>query len=254
LLSIFNQVKKSLSNKKIIKNTKKNKQLILIINDIEVTITWKSVKNLRIKVYPPNGQVKVSSPKGVSQYTIKNFVVSQLDWIKKHQLIYSNQKREPEKEYKTGEIHYLFGKPLILKVINTTSCQKADFIGNELVLSIKQNSTSTIAKCEKVLYKAYRVEIKKLIPLLIQQWEPIIGQKVESWNIRKMKARWGSCNISDRHILLNLELAKKTPQCIEYVVVHEMVHLIERYHNKRFYHLMDQFLPNWKDIRNQLNQ
>jgi len=227
---------------------------IFSFQNLDINIIRKKVKHLRMTVSPPHGDIKISAPLAVSNYTIREFIFAQLNWIKKQQLKFKNYEVQPQINYTSGETHYFFGNAYTLKIVETKSNKKNRVtIDEEFILFfIKPGSSS--AKREKILYEWYRSELKKIIPDFIEKWQPIIGKEVLEWRIKRMKTRWGSCNIKVKRIWLNLELVKKSPQCIEYVLVHEMVHLLERYHNKNFYSFMDQFLPDWKIHRKQLNQ
>jgi len=231
-----------------------NLKTITSYHDLEINIIRKKVKHLRMTISPPYGEIKISAPLAVSNYTIREFVFTQLNWIKKHQNKYKNQIIQPQLNFLSGEYHYYLGKQYQLKVIDIVSTRdkKITIDDNYISLYVKPDLLSD--KRERFLYEWYRSEIKKIIPGLIKRWEPVIGKKVLEWRIRRMKSRWGSCNIKEKRIWLNLELIKKPPECIEYVLVHEMVHLLERYHNKNFYCYMDQFLPQWKTYRKLLNQ
>ena len=231
------------------------KQALVSFKDLQIQVTWKKVKYLRLTVSAPDGLIKISAPINSNKQTIEDFVTAQLMWIKKHQSKYLSQPKQPIINFESGEVHTLFGRPyslLVEEILAKKNSYKQIEI-TDLHFKIVINSGSSIQQREKLVYDYYRSEIKKIIPGLIAKWEPIIGKKVLQWNVKKMKTRWGSCNIIAKRIWLNLELAKKPPECLEYVIVHEMVHLLERYHNQRFYQFMDQFLPNWKLIRKQLN-
>ncbi|MFK5894217.1 MAG: SprT family zinc-dependent metalloprotease [Pseudomonadota bacterium] len=227
----------------------------IYFKDLHIQITRKKVKYLRLTVSAPDGLVKISAPMHVNNQTIEKFISTQLKWIHKHQRRYLSQPKPPEINFETGESHFLFGQSYQLQIEEKIAVKKTynKIQQSNFNLKMVVNSGSSKQQREKLLDEYYRTEIKKIIPELINKWEPIIGEKVSQWNVRKMKTRWGSCNINARRVWLNLELAKKPLECLEYVLVHEMVHLLERYHNQRFYQFMDQFLPDWKRIRKQLN-
>ena len=222
--------------------------------DLEISIIRKKIKHLRMTISPPCGEVKISAPIAVSDYTIHEFIIAQLSWIKKHQTKYLNQTNQMQINYDSGESHYFWGQIYQLNIIEIKSKnhKNVKLDKNTMTLFIKPNASHD--RREKILYEWYRSEIQKIVPNLIKKWEPIIGKTISEWRIRKMKTRWGSCNIKVKRIWLNIELAKKPPECIEYVLVHEMVHLLERYHNKNFYQYMDHFLPKWKSYRKLLNR
>lgn len=221
--------------------------------DLEIKILRKKVKHLRITVSPPHGTVKVLAPLAVSDNSIHEFIFAQLNWIRKYQKKFQSQIKQARINYDSGEQHFFMGKLFQLSIIEIKSTAYNEVKMNKQTITLFVKPHTSSDKREKLLYEWYRSEIKKIIPTLINKWEPIIGESVSQWRIRKMKTRWGSCNIKVKRIWLNLELVKKSPECIEYVLVHEMVHLLERYHNKKFYQYMDQFLPHWKVYRKQLN-
>lgn len=181
------------------------------------------------------------------------YIVSKLDWIRKQQRELIDQIRISAREYVSGESHYYLGKRYLLNVEYTSGRQHVGILGKkEMNLYVRQKST--VEQRERVMNEWYRGKLKELIPEYIHKWEKVMNVHVNDWGIRRMRTKWGSCNIEQQRIWLNLELAKAPPHCLEYVVVHEMVHLLERNHNERFRAYMDEFLPNWRAIRNELNE
>lgn len=225
----------------------------IIINNIEIELTKKNIKNLHLSVHPPDGRVKISAPQYMDTDTIRLFAISKLSWIRKQQKKFINQERQPEREYVSGESHYFLGQRYLLNVIYTNKRKQGVEIRNKkyIDLYVRENTPKYLR--ERAMTEWYRRELKKLIPPIIAKWEPIIGVGVNEFGVKKMKTRWGSCNPKAKRIWLNLELVKKSPTCIEYVVVHEMTHLLERKHNERFIAYMDKFLPNWRAIKEELN-
>jgi len=225
----------------------------IIINNIEIELTKKNIKNLHLSVHPPDGRVKISAPQYMDTDTIRLFAISKLSWIRKQQKKFINQERQPEREYVSGESHYFLGQRYLLNVIYTNKRKQGVEIRNKkyIDLYVRENTPKYLR--ERAMTEWYRRELKKLIPPIIAKWEPIIGVEVNEFGVKKMKTRWGSCNPKAKRIWLNLELVKKSPTCIEYVVVHEMTHLLERKHNERFIAYMDKFLPNWRAIKEELN-
>ncbi len=225
----------------------------IIINNIEIELTKKNIKNLHLSVHPPDGRVKISAPQYMDTDTIRLFAISKLSWIRKQQKKFINQERQPEREYVSGESHYFLGQRYLLNVIYTNKRKQGVEIRNKkyIDLYVRENTPKHLR--ERAMTEWYRRELKKLIPTIIAKWEPIIGVEVNEFGVKKMKTRWGSCNPKAKRIWLNLELVKKSPTCIEYVVVHEMTHLLERKHNERFIAYMDKFLPNWRAIKEELN-
>jgi predicted metal-dependent hydrolase len=220
---------------------------IIQLDDIEIEVTRKSVKNLNIRIYPSAGRVAMSIPKRTSLSTAEDFARKKYSWIRKHLKKGAIQKSKKIKRlnYRDGEIHPVWGQKMILSVNEVNRPPKVQRKDDKLSLMVRPESS--VEKRESVLIEWYRAELKREIPKLIQKWEGIMRVNVREFGVKRMKTRWGTCNIRAQRIWLSLELAKKDPKCLEYVVVHEMVHLHERLHNRRFYRLMDQFLPDWQE-------
>lgn len=217
----------------------------IIVEDIDVQIVRKKIKNLHLRVYPPDGRVHVAVPMHIKDDVIRLTVMDKLSWIRKQQVRLSKLPAPTPREMISGECHYYLGEPYSLVVIERQGKHELVLKNNSQML-LYVRADADVDKRATVLTEWYRQQIKALLPELIQKWEPIVGVKVEEWAIKKMKTRWGSCNISSSRIWLNLELMKKPIQCLEYVLVHEMVHLLERYHNKNFKAYMDRFMPEWR--------
>jgi predicted metal-dependent hydrolase len=224
----------------------------ITVSDIVVDVVRKNIKNINLAVYPP-GQVRASVPLRLNDESVRLAVIAKLGWIKRQQAKFEGQVRHSSREYLSGESHYYQGDRYLLNVVYHDAPPKV-VIRNKTTLDLSVRAGSDTAYREQVLIAWYRQELKRLIPPLIQKWEPIMGVKVAEWGVKQMKTKWGTCNISARRIWLNLELIKKNPQCLEYVVVHEMVHLLERYHNERFTAYMTKFLPHWQFLRDALNR
>jgi len=227
-------------------------RFLLDVQGVSVEVQRKPIKNLHLAVHPPDGQVRVSAPEFMGDEAIRLAVINKLGWIRRQQQRFRQQPRQSQREMVSGESHYYQGKRYLLSVIEENAPPRVRILNNRtLVLRVRPGSDR--AKREAVLYAWYRAQLKEQIPLIIAKWEPVIGVDVADWGVKRMKTRWGSCNIEARRIWLNLELVKKPPQCLEYVLVHEMVHLLERHHNERFRALMTQFMPNWRNYRDILN-
>lgn len=225
----------------------------IIVNGIHVQIVRKPIKNLHLGVYPPNGRVRAAVPMHVTDDNVRLAVISKLSWIKRKQAAFHAQSRQSQREMVTGESHYLWGKRYRLEVVERNGKHEVVIKNNSwLTLYVKPNSDRVSR--ELALNAWYRAALKERIPQLIVKWEPRIGETVSEWGVRKMKTKWGSCNIEARRVWLNLELAKKPPECLEYILVHEMVHLLERQHNDRFRAHMDKFMPQWRLHRDVLNK
>lgn len=220
--------------------------------DIPVLVVRKPIKNMHLAVYPPEGRVRVSAPLRITDENIRLAIISRLKWIRKKQAIFAAQPRQSARKMITGESHYIFGRRYRLEVIERHGRHEI-VVKNNTTLQLFVRPRASVESRKKVLNEWYRQQLKIRIPGLLSQWQPIIGKQVDDWGVKKMKTRWGSCNISKRRIWLNLELAKKPVECLEYVLVHELVHLHERYHNDRFKGFMDQFLPQWRSCRDTLH-
>lgn len=230
-----------------------------IISNMEIELVRKNIKNINLSVHAPEGRIRISAPKGVSDETIRLFIISKLPWIKKQQEKFKNQVRQPQREFVSGESHYFQGMSYLLNVIYVPIKPRAEIREEKCMecsvrhIDLYVRPDSTNEQRQKVMVEWYRKQLKKEIPDLIEKWEPIMGVKVDSWGIKLMKTRWGTCNPQAKRIWINLELAKVYMHCLEYVVVHEMVHLLERYHDDRFTAYMDKFLPDWKSRKEELN-
>lgn len=224
----------------------------ITIDDIEIKLTKKKIKNIRLSVHPPHGEVRISAPFSVKDKTIRSFVLEKLEWIKTQQNKFKNSKVAALPSYLAGESHYFLGNKYVLNMININkNPSKVELREGYIDLYIKVGCTKE--QRERLLKEWYRKQLKERISALIAKWEPIMGVKVEEFGVKQMKTRWGTCNTSAKRIWINLELAKKSPDCLEYIVVHEMVHLLERNHNEKFNAYMNQFLPHWPSIKAQLN-
>lgn len=222
------------------------------IGAIDVEINRRDIKNIHLSVLPPNGRVRLSVPNKTSEQAIRLAIVNKLGWIKKQQADFAGQERQSVREMVNGECHYVWGRKhrLMLSVTNGRYTAEAISSG-KLKLAVK-NSTTTDNKL-KLLNRFYREEMQCSLVKLLPQWQKKLGVEAHTINIKKMKTKWGSCNIQAKRIWLNLELAKKPPECIEYILVHELIHLLERHHNQRFKSLMDKHMPNWRERRDLLN-
>jgi len=222
------------------------------LGDITAEVTQKDIKNVHLSVYPPFGQVKIAAPNRMDLDTIRIYAISKLSWIRKQQAKIKAQKREAPREYLTKESHYYLGKRYLLKVIEHHSSPIVKLKHNTIELYIRPETDT--AKRKEILDNWYRTQLKELVPKTILKWEKEMKVKVNEFGIKKMKTKWGTCNIAAQRIWLNLELAKKPISCLEYIIIHEMTHLLERNHNNRFVALMNQFMPNWKEVKEELNR
>ncbi|WNK19468.1 SprT family zinc-dependent metalloprotease [Halomonas piscis] len=223
------------------------------VSGISVEIRRKAIKNLHVGVYPPDGQVRVAAPQHLDNEAIRLAIVSRLSWIRRQQQGFARQQRQSRREMVTGESHYVDGKRYRLDVVEQPGNPRVRMVNNAtLWLRVLPDSDAEARR--GVLERWYRRRLKARLPALVHYWEQEIGVDVADVRIKKMKTKWGSCAIEARRIWLNLELAKKPPRCLEYILVHEMVHLLERHHNDRFRSLMDRYMPDWRLRRDELNQ
>lgn len=231
-----------------------NKPLVQTIDLGEITaeVIQKDIKNIHLSVYPPNGRVKIAAPLRMDLETIRIFAISKLGWIKRQQTKLRNQEREAPREYISRESHYFLGKRYLLKVVERNSKPSVVIKHDKLILQIKP-ATNTEQR-QDLLQEWYREQLKALVPNYISKWEKIMDVEVLEFGIKKMRTKWGTCNIEAKRIWINLELGKKPLECLEYIVVHEMVHLLERSHNARFIAFMDKFLPQWRSLKEELNR
>jgi predicted metal-dependent hydrolase len=221
------------------------------IAGIKILLTQKKIKNLHLKICPPNAEVKISAPPYYSIFQIEKFILDKALWIKKSQEKIQKMRDEGKIQmplkFVSGEQHYLSGEKFKLTVFRNADFNKIGF--GEGVVEIWVKGQSKLEERQKLFDDFYREHLIKKIPQLIKKYEEKMGVEVAKFKIRKMKTRWGSCNFVERKICFNSELAKKTPEFLEMIVVHEMVHILEKNHNRRFYSLMDEFMPEWKRWR-----
>jgi predicted metal-dependent hydrolase len=222
------------------------------VNGLQVDVVRKDIKNLHLGVYPPNGRVRVAVPLRLNDDAVRLAVITRLPWIKRQQLKFQEQERQTAREYVNGESHYFQGERYRLNIIEQPG-RETVAVRNKQFIDLYVRPGSDAAHRQRVISGWYRTHLRQYIPPLIEKWQPILGVEVAEWGIKQMKTKWGTCNIAARRIWLNLELAKKPERCLEYIVVHEMVHLLERQHNERFLELMNQFLPQWRLYRDELN-
>jgi predicted metal-dependent hydrolase len=224
----------------------------LQLGDIAVDVEFKDIKNVHLSVYPPTGRVRIAAPARMKLDTVRVFAISRLTWIKQQQRKLRAQERETPREYLDRESHYAWGKRYLLTVIERDQAPDVTLKPNRLILAVRPGTD--IATKEAVMAQWYRDQIKLAVPELITRWESVLGVRVQRFFVQQMKTRWGSCNPRARTIRLNTELAKKPKECLEYIVAHEMVHLLEPSHNARFVALMDQHMPKWQFYRQRLNR
>jgi predicted metal-dependent hydrolase len=212
----------------------------------------KAIKNLHLGVYPPDGRVRVAVPVPIKDGAVRLAIIGKLGWIKRQQARFETQPRQSKREMVTGESHYFLGRRYRLRVLEQDAPSRV-FIRNRSHIELHVRSTYDREARERVLSDWYRQRLKQLIPPLLQTWERTLNLQSTEWAVKKMKTKWGTCNADARRIWLNVELVKKPVGCLEYVLVHELVHLLERHHNDRFVSIMNRLLPQWRTYRQLLN-
>ena len=225
---------------------------VLQLGNLAVEVVLKDIKNVHLSVHPPHGRVRIAAPLRMSLDTIRVFAISKLGWIKQQQQKLREQEREPAREYLERESHYVWGKRYLLQVVEQDAGPHVALKHSTLVLRVRPGASEE--KKREILEEWYRGQLKMAAVPLIAKWESLLDVRVADFIVRKMKTKWGSCSPEIRTIRLNTELAKKPLECLEYITVHEMVHLLEPTHNNRFVHFMDQFMPNWQFHRDTLNR
>jgi len=230
-------------------NTEQHK---IIVSGLQVEIVRKNIKNLHLGVYPPTGRIRVAAPLRVSNEAVRLAVVGKLSWIKRQQAHFEQQPRQSAREMISGESHYFSGQRYRLRVYATNGTAKVE-IRNASIIELHVRMGTSVDTRQKVMMGWYRQHLKQVIPPLLDKWQKRLGVSASSYGIKKMKTKWGTCNPEVRRIWINLELAKKSADCLEYVVLHELVHLLVRRHDEEFVEIMDKCLPRWRSVRAELN-
>ena len=222
------------------------------VGDIEVDVVRKRIKNLHLGVYPPLGRVRVAAPEGVSNEAVRLAIITRLPWIKRQRAKFAAQMRQSERAYLSGETHFHFGQRYRLRVVERRGAGSVKLAhGDRIELTVPPGSDG--AYREKIVQGWQRRELRARAEPLIDKWAEAMGEFRPKLGIKRMKTLWGSCNPSSRRIWLNLELAKKASDCIEYLVIHEMAHFTEPNHGERFVALMDRYMLRWRIVRDELN-
>ncbi|MHB8763776.1 MAG: M48 family metallopeptidase [Deferrisomatales bacterium] len=224
----------------------------LDLGGLPVEVVFKDIKNVHLSVYPPEGRVRISAPTRMSLDTIRVFAISKLAWIKEQQKKLREQERETPREYLDRESHYVWGRRYLLTVTEENQPPSVTLQPGQLVLRVRPATEEP--RRQELVEEWYRQQLKNAVPPLLATWEPRMGVQVARFFVQRMKTRWGSCSPGTRTIRLNTELVKKPPECLEYLVVHELAHLLEPTHNARFVALMDRFVPKWQFCREELNR
>lgn len=226
---------------------------MIIIEDIEIEVIKKNIKNINLSIHWPNGQVRVSAPNRMTDDEIRLFAQSKINWIKKQRNRFKSQKKVLEPQFITGETHYYLGEKYLMNIIYQRSNKSQVQIRDNKYIDLYIKEGSSPEKIGNIMKEWYRKELKSIIPDIIEKWEEIMGLRVNEWGVKQMKTRWGTCNPNAKRIWINLELIKMPIHCLEYIIVHEMAHLIERGHGDKFKAIMDKYYPNWRNVRKELN-
>jgi predicted metal-dependent hydrolase len=221
------------------------------LGDLAVDVIKKDIKNVHLSVHPPTGRIRISAPHRLNLDTIRVFAISKLGWIKQQKQKLQEQERETPREFLDRESHYLWGRRFLLKIIEADHKPAVELDHSRMILRVRQSADH--GKKGAIIEEWYRDQVKKAAPELIAKWEALLGVKVQRLYVQRMKTKWGSCNHRAHAIRLNTDLAKKPRECLEYILVHEMIHLLEPTHNARFISLMNQALPKWQFHRQILN-
>nr|WP_104126368.1 SprT family zinc-dependent metalloprotease [Cryobacterium sp. Y57] len=222
----------------------------LSVAGLDIDIVFKDIKNLHISVYPPVGRVRVAAPHRLDEDAIRRAVVERLAWIKRQREQLRDSDRQTERQMLSGETHYVWSQRLRLDS-SRHGRSKISVAGTTLWVTTPADHREDQRRA--LLDRWYREQLKAAVPPLLEKWQPLVGEEVQKFVVRRMKTKWGTCQASSRAIWLNPELAKKNPRCLEYIVVHELTHFIERTHNEHFVELMDRHMPDWQVRRDELN-
>lgn len=225
----------------------------LQIGGVDIEVVRKPIKHLHVGVYPPAGRVRVAVPRRMDDEAVRVAVALRLGWIRRQQKAFAGQDRQSRREMVSGESHYFQGSRYLLHVLESSGKPEVRLVGRA-TMELRVPRDFNQAQRDALLQRWYRRQLRALLPTLLEKWEPRIGKAASEIRIRKMKTRWGSCNAAARRVWLNLELIKKPVACLEYVLVHELVHLHERHHNARFLKRMETLMPAWRTHRDELNR
>lgn len=229
------------------------KTSVLRVDGLRIELTRKAIKRLNLRIYSPDGRICVSAPLRTSDRDIRAFVRAKRDWIDRHQERLTAKPDPAAPQFESGEIHFYQGRPYKLSVVVRNARPRVRLRGKDTIEMTVPRLSDHLAR-GRVLDEWYRARLKNVLPDLVAKWESVIGVDIAEARVKRMKTRWGSCNAQARRIWVNLELAKRPVRCLEYVIVHEMAHFLERGHNGRFYSLMDRFMPRWREIRAELKE
>jgi predicted metal-dependent hydrolase len=227
------------------------KRTTLTVDGLRIEVARKAIKHLHLRIYPPDGCIRVSAPLRARDRDVRAFVRAKMPWIRRHLDRIEAQPQPVAFRYATGESHTYWGRTYRLRVVHRAGRPGIEVrAGRVLEMTVRRGAT--LAQREHLLIEWYRARLKDALPGLVAKWEAVVGVDVSEARVKRMKTRWGSCNPQARRIWVNLELARRPQHCLDYVIVHEMVHLLERRHNARFHGFMDRFMPGWRAVRAEL--
>nr|WP_208458304.1 SprT family zinc-dependent metalloprotease [Burkholderia vietnamiensis] len=222
------------------------------LGDLHVDVVRKDIKHVHLSVYPPDGHVRISAPLHMAPDVIRVYAITRLDWIRRQQRKLLSQERETAREYLDRESHYVWGKRYLLRIVEVDAAPTVKLKHATLELGLRPGSDAN--KRHEMLEAWYREQLREAVPPLLEKWEPMLGVKARRILVQHMKTKWGSCNPVTGNIRLNTDLARKPSECLEYILVHELLHLMEPTHNARFQSLMDRFMPQWRQMRDEVNR
>lgn len=225
----------------------------LQVSDIQAEVLNKDIKNLHISIMPPDGRIRVSAPLNMSEESVRLAIVSKLSRIRQEQNSFAAYIRESRKEMVSGESHFVDGNRYILELVEENEAPSIT-IKKKKTIELRARPNSSRDKREQIMQEWLRNRMRNNLAELIPKWESIIGVNASHYGIKRMRTKWGSCNSGKKRIWLNLELAKKSPQCLEYVLVHEIIHVLEPKHSDRFFELLDEYMPTWRIHRDTLDK
>ncbi len=225
---------------------------VIDLGEFTAEVSYKDIKHIHLSVYPPEGAVRISAPHRMKLDTIRVFAITRLDWIRRQRRKFKEQPREAPREFLNRESHYLWGRRYLLQRLEHQGAAKVQISGKYLQVFIRPSSE--LENLKEAVAEYYRAHVRTAAHPIIEKWSKALGVSLERFYVQHMKTKWGSCNPSTRTIRLNTELAKKPRECLEYIIVHELVHLLEPSHNERFVNIMDTYMPNWKEVKATLNK
>jgi predicted metal-dependent hydrolase len=224
----------------------------VLLSGIRIEVVRKDIKNVHLSVHPPAGRVRIAAPRHLSEDAIRAFAIGKLGWVRRQQARLHAQERETPREFLDRESHFVWGRRLLLRVVEVDAAARVDLSPRCLTLRVRPRTPAP--RRAQLLDEWYRAQIRAALAPLLAKWVPLMRVAVRRVFVQRMKTKWGSCNPRAGTIRLNTELARKPPECLEYLVVHELAHLLEPTHNPRFRALMERFMPAWQSVRQTLNR